>query len=87
MCEQRQISDKESAALNDDQKIFACRIAQQTGVDFVIVKTSTGLHPAGGATVEDIELMKESVPGCQVNAAGGIRTAEQAKTKRQRIQR
>jgi deoxyribose-phosphate aldolase len=66
----------ESAALSDDQKIFACRIAQQAGVDFV--KTSTGLHPAGGATVEDIKLMKEAAPGCKIKAAGGIRTAEQA---------
>jgi len=66
----------ESAALTDDQKIFACRIAQQAGVDFV--KTSTGLHPAGGATLEDVKLMRESAPGCKVKAAGGIRTAEQA---------
>lgn len=66
----------ESAALSDDQKIFACRIAQQAGVDFV--KTSTGFHPAGGATVEDIKLMKEAAPGCKIKAAGGIRTAEQA---------
>jgi deoxyribose-phosphate aldolase len=66
----------ESAALSDDQKIFACQIAQRAGVDFV--KTSTGLHPAGGATVEDIKLMKEAAPGCKIKAAGGIRTAEQA---------
>lgn len=66
----------ESAALSDDQKVFACRIAQQAGVDFV--KTSTGLHPAGGATIEDIKLMRESAPGCKIKAAGGIRTAEQA---------
>ena len=66
----------ESAALSDDQKIFACRIAQQAGVDFV--KTSTGLHPAGGATIEDVKLMGESAPGCKVKAAGGIRTAKQA---------
>ncbi len=66
----------ESAALSDDQKIFACRIAQQARVDFV--KTSTGLHPAGGATTEDIKLMKEAAPGCKIKAAGGIRTAEQA---------
>jgi deoxyribose-phosphate aldolase len=66
----------ESAALSNDQKVFACRIAQQAGVDFV--KTSTGLHPAGGATVEDIKLMKEMAPGCRIKAAGGIRTAEQA---------
>jgi len=66
----------ESAALNDEQKIFACRIAQEVGVDFI--KTSTGLHPAGGATVEDIKLMKETAPRCKIKAAGGIRTAKQA---------
>ena len=66
----------ESAALSDEQKIFACRIAQEVGVDFI--KTSTGLHPAGGATVEDIKLMKETAPGCKIKAAGGIRTAKQA---------
>ena len=65
----------ESAALTRDQKIFACRIAQQAGVDFI--KTSTGLHPAGGATVEDIKLMKETAPNCRIKAAGGIRTAKQ----------
>ncbi len=66
----------ESAALNDEQKIFACQIAQGVGVDFI--KTSTGLHPAGGATVEDIKLMIETAPGCKIKAAGGIRTAKQA---------
>jgi len=66
----------ESAALDREQKIFACRIAQEVGVDFI--KTSTGLHPAGGATVEDIRLMKETAPNCRVKAAGGIRTAKQA---------
>lgn len=66
----------ESAALTNEQKIFACKVASQVGVDFV--KTSTGLHPAGGATVEDIKLMKESAPNCKVKAAGGIRTAKQA---------
>ena len=65
-----------SAALNKEQKIFACRIAQEAGVDFI--KTSTGLHPAGGATVEDIRLMKEAAPNCRIKAAGGIRTARQA---------
>ncbi len=66
----------ESAALSDEQKIFACRIAQGVGVDFI--KTSTGLHPAGGATVEDIKLMKETAPRCKIKAAGGIKTARQA---------
>jgi len=66
----------ESAALNNEQKIFACRIAQDVGVDFI--KTSTGMNPAGGATVEDIKLMKETAPNCKIKAAGGIRTAKQA---------
>ncbi len=66
----------ESAALSAEQKIFACRIAQGVGVDFI--KTSTGLHPAGGATVEDIKLMKETAPGCKIKAAGGIKTAKLA---------
>ncbi|TKJ38788.1 MAG: deoxyribose-phosphate aldolase [Planctomycetes bacterium B3_Pla] len=66
----------ESAALSNEQKVFACQIAHQVGADFI--KTSTGLHPAGGATVEDIKLMKETAPKCKIKAAGGIRTAEQA---------
>ena len=66
----------ESAVLTEDQIIFACRVAQEVGVDFV--KTSTGMNPAGGATVEAVRLMKESAPKCKVKAAGGIRTAKQA---------
>jgi len=66
----------ESAALTREQKIFACQVVQQAGVDFI--KTSTGLHPAGGATIEDIKLMKEIAPNCKIKAAGGIRTAKQA---------
>ena len=66
----------ESAALTREQKIFACEIAQHAGVDFI--KTSTGLHPAGGATIEDVKLMKETAPKCRIKAAGGIRTAKQA---------
>jgi len=66
----------ESAALNHDQKIFACQLADRCGVDFI--KTSTGLHPAGGATIEDIKLMKETAPNCKIKAAGGIKTAKQA---------
>lgn len=66
----------ESAALSDEQIIFACRVAQDVGVDFV--KTSTGMNPAGGATVEAVKLMKESAPKCKVKAAGGIRTTAQA---------
>lgn len=66
----------EAAALNREQKIFACQIADEVGVDFV--KTSTGMNPAGGATIEDVKLMKESAPNCKIKAAGGIRTAKQA---------
>ncbi len=66
----------ESAALTREQKIFACQIANSCRVDFV--KTSTGLHPAGGATVEDVKLIKENAPNCKVKAAGGIKTAKQA---------
>lgn len=66
----------ESAALTTDQKVFACQVAEQVGVDFV--KTSTGFHPAGGATIEDVRLMRENAPHCKVKASGGIRTARQA---------
>ncbi|MFQ6035066.1 MAG: deoxyribose-phosphate aldolase [Sedimentisphaerales bacterium] len=66
----------ESAALSREQKIFACQIVDRCRVDFI--KTSTGLHPAGGATVEDVKLLKEAAPSCKVKAAGGIKTAKQA---------
>jgi deoxyribose-phosphate aldolase len=66
----------EAAVLTHEQKIFACRIADNCGVDFV--KTSTGMNPAGGATVEDVKLMKEYAPNCKVKASGGIRTVKQA---------
>ena len=66
----------ESAALTREQKIFACQMAGECGVDFV--KTSTGMNPAGGATVEDVKLIKEWAPNCKVKAAGGIRTVRQA---------
>ena len=66
----------ESAALTDEQKIFACRVAQDAGVAFI--KTSTGLNPSGGATVEDVKLMARTAPRCRIKAAGGIRTAQAA---------
>jgi deoxyribose-phosphate aldolase len=65
----------EAAALTVEQKRFACETADRCGVDFV--KTSTGMHSAGGATVEDVRLMKEYAPHCKVKAAGGIRTVKQ----------
>ena len=66
----------ESAALTSDQIKFACKAADNCGVDFV--KTATGFNPAGGATIEDVKLMKESAPNCKVKAAGGIQTLQQA---------
>jgi deoxyribose-phosphate aldolase len=66
----------ESAALTDEQIVFACRIGQEVGVDYL--KTSTGMHKAGGATVEHVRLMVQTAPRCKIKAAGGIRTAEQA---------
>ena len=66
----------ESAALSREQKLFACGTAEKCGVDFI--KTSTGFHPAGGATVEDVKLIKEAAANCKVKAAGGIKTAKQA---------
>ncbi len=66
----------ESAALTSEQKVLACRAVEQIGGDFV--KTSTGLHPAGGATVEDVRLLRETSPRYRIKASGGIRTAQQA---------
>jgi len=54
----------------------ACDAAAGAGCDFV--KTSTGLHPAGGATVEAVRLMKKHAGSMKVKAAGGIRTFDQA---------
>lgn len=54
-----------------------CRAAADAGADFV--KTSTGFHPAGGASVRAIALMAETVGGrLGVKASGGIRTAADA---------
>ncbi|GAD83658.1 deoxyribose-phosphate aldolase [Nocardia asteroides NBRC 15531] len=67
----------ESAALTDEAIVGACRAAEQGGADFV--KTSTGFHPAGGASVHAVRLMAETVGGrLGVKASGGIRTAEDA---------
>ena len=67
----------ESAALSDEEIIVACEAAAEAGADFV--KTSTGYHSAGGATVHAVSLMSMTV-GDQlgVKASGGIRTYEQA---------
>lgn len=68
----------ESAALTDAQIVGACRAAEAAGADFV--KTSTGFHPAGGASVHAVELMAATVGGrLGVKASGGIRTGAAAK--------
>lgn len=67
----------ESAALTDAAIVGACRAAERAGADFV--KTSTGFHPAGGASAHAVRLMAETVGGrLGVKASGGIRTAEDA---------
>ncbi|MBT4792259.1 MAG: deoxyribose-phosphate aldolase [Halobacteriovoraceae bacterium] len=67
----------ETCLLTDDEKVKACEIAKKLKVDFV--KTSTGFS-TGGATVEDVKLMKEAVgDDIQVKASGGIKDIETAK--------
>ena len=67
----------ESAALTDAEIVLACRAAEAAGADFV--KTSTGFHPAGGASVHAVALMAATVGGrLGVKASGGIRTWEAA---------
>jgi deoxyribose-phosphate aldolase len=62
----------ETCLLSDEEIVIACKLAKQAGVDFV--KTSTGFS-TGGATVEDVKLMRETVgPDMGVKASGGIRT-------------
>jgi len=64
----------ENAYLTDDEKVRACHLTEAAGADFV--KTSTGFAP-GGATHEDLALMRRSVsPHIQVKAAGGVRTLD-----------
>jgi deoxyribose-phosphate aldolase len=64
----------ETCLLNDEEKILACLLCKEAGADFV--KTSTGFS-SGGATVEDVALMRRTVgPNVGVKASGGIRTRE-----------
>jgi len=71
----------ENYYLTDEQKRIACRLAEEAGADFV--KTSTGFA-AGGATLEDLQLMRENVSErIQVKAAGGVRDLAMALKVRQ----
>lgn len=66
----------ETAYLSDKMKRLAAQIVASSGADFV--KTSTGFGP-GGATTEDVALLREEAPeGLAVKASGGIRTLEDA---------
>lgn len=61
----------ECCYLTDEEKVEACKASVRAGADFV--KTSTGFG-TGGATVEDVALMRKTVgTACKVKAAGGIR--------------
>ena len=72
----------ESAALlalaGEQRLVDVCRTAEDAGADFV--KTSTGFHPSGGASVRAVELMARTVGDrLGVKASGGIRTAERCR--------
>ena len=67
----------ETCLLTDEEKEIACRLSKEAGADFV--KTSTGFS-TGGATVEDVRLMRQTVgETVGVKASGGVRTSEDMK--------
>jgi deoxyribose-phosphate aldolase len=67
----------EAALMTEEEKVMACQLAKKVGADYV--KTSTGFGP-GGATTEDVALMRQVVgPHMGIKAAGGIRTLETAR--------
>ena len=65
----------ETCLLTKDEIVKACEICKEIGVAFV--KTSTGFNK-GGATVEDVELMKQTVGNIGVKASGGVRDTKTA---------
>lgn len=68
----------ETCNFTQEEKIALCRVVSMSGAEFI--KTSTGFA-GGGATVEDVKLLREHVsPDVRVKAAGGIRTFAQAQT-------
>ncbi len=66
----------ETGVLTAEQIILGCQCALEGEADFV--KTSTGFHPSGGATVEHVRLLHRYASGMKVKAAGGIRAAAAA---------
>jgi deoxyribose-phosphate aldolase len=66
----------ENCYLTDELKEIGCRLSEEAGADYV--KTSTGFSP-GGATIEDLMLMRRSVsPKVRIKAAGGVRDLDMA---------
>ena len=65
----------ETCLLTEKEKIEMCKIVSESGADFI--KTSTGFS-TGGATREDIALMKKYTCGIKIKAAGGIKSVEDA---------
>ncbi|HIU78639.1 MAG TPA: deoxyribose-phosphate aldolase [Candidatus Avilachnospira avicola] len=66
----------ETCLLTDEEKVKACELSVEAGAAFV--KTSTGFS-TGGATIDDIKLMRRTVGNrAQIKASGGIRTREDA---------
>lgn len=67
----------ETCLLTDEEKVMSCKLAKEVGADFV--KTSTGFS-TGGATIEDIKIMRETVgKDIGVKASGGVHNFLQAK--------
>jgi deoxyribose-phosphate aldolase len=66
----------ETAALDEAQIVLGCRSVAEAQADYV--KTSTGFHPAGGATVEHVLLLHRHAAPIKVKAAGGIRDLDTA---------
>ena len=67
----------ETAVLDDEQIQQCCLVAARAGADFV--KTSTGFHSSGGASVHAVQVMHEAIGGqLGIKASGGIKTWEQA---------
>lgn len=65
-----------AAALFESMIEAGCRASRESGCDFV--KTSTGFHPAGGANVDAVRLLRKHAGGLRVKASGGIRTRDDA---------
>jgi deoxyribose-phosphate aldolase len=70
--------DHRAGVLEAEEIVSACRAAEAGGAHFV--KTSTGFHPSGGATVEAVRAMARAVGGrLGVQASGGIHSADSAR--------